>query len=278
MGAEDTSLPDAPPDRPATDRVSIVDLVFAGELAGRRRRLLLGATMVLVFYATVFGLLGRLGRSAGAWSAEMAARVHDAIAVERAVDIKPPPPPPAPRPDPPVAAAKPVPRAARTPVAHAKPAAPAQAGHLAAAAPDPLDFTGWAFIVGAGSSHAGGNTTSTGTSLTPATGNVAPDGKGEGAVAARGRARPVSLDQSAWSCPWPAEADARQVDEETVVLRVAVGSDGRADRVEVVADPGFGFGRAARQCALATRFEPARDIVGQPVAALSPPIRVHFFR
>jgi len=44
----------------------------------------------------------------------------------------------------------------------------------------------------------------------------------------------VSLDQAAWNCPWPAEADARQVDQETVVLRVAVGADGRADRATSV--------------------------------------------
>jgi hypothetical protein len=41
---------------------------------------------------------------------------------------------------------------------------------------------------------------------------------------------------------------------------------------------GFGFGPAARLCALRSRFEPARDVAGQPIAAHSPPIRVHFFR
>ena len=68
------------------------------------------------------------------------------------------------------------------------------------------------------------------------------------------------------------------MNEQTVLLRAAVRADGRAERVDVLADPGFGFGAAARSCALATRFEPARDPAGQPVAALSPPIRVHFFR
>ncbi|HEY6477672.1 MAG TPA: ferric siderophore ABC transporter substrate-binding protein, partial [Polyangia bacterium] len=139
----------------------------------------------------------------------------------------------------------------------------------------PLDFTGSAFIVGSGPSYAGGTTTSSGTSKQPVSGPVAPNGTGGGA---RSRARPVSLDQAAWSCPWPAEADARQVDQETVVIRVAVAADGRPDRVEVVEDPGFGFGQAARQCALATRFGAARNAAGESVAALSPPIRVHFFR
>jgi protein TonB len=89
----------------------------------------------------------------------------------------------------------------------------------------------------------------------------------------------VTLDQASWSCPWPAEADARQVDQETVVIRVAVRADGRVDHVDVLQDPGFGFGRAARDCALASRsFAPALDAQGAPVAAQSPPIRVHFFR
>jgi protein TonB len=59
---------------------------------------------------------------------------------------------------------------------------------------------------------------------------------------------------------------------------VTVGADGRADRVDVLSDPGFGFGTAARLCALRTPFAPALNSTGQPVAAASPPIRVHFFR
>jgi protein TonB len=111
----------------------------------------------------------------------------------------------------------------------------------------------------------------------PVDGPVAPNAVGKPAVA-RDRSRPVTLDEAAWSCPWPAEADALQVNEQTVVLRVFVRADGRADRVDVVSDPGFGFGSAARSCALATRFPPARDSSGQPIAANSPPIRVHFIR
>ena len=94
----------------------------------------------------------------------------------------------------------------------------------------------------------------------------------------RSRARQVSLDQSAWNCPWPAEADVEQVNEQTVVLRASVRADGQADRVDILSDPGFGFGAAARLCALRTRFEPAQDVAGQPITAHSPPIRVHFFR
>jgi len=261
----------------AEDPVRIVDLVFAGEVGGRGRRLLSGALVVVGCYAALFAIASRFGRSAGPWSAEMAARVHDAVAAERAIDVTPPPPPA------PVAAPEPAqgerPHAMRVARAtHGRPAAPAQAGQLAATSPEPVDFTGSAFVVGVGASYAGGSTTSQGTSKIPADGNVAPGGTGDGNGAARSRARPVALDQAAWSCPWPAEADAQQVNEQTVILRATVGADGRADHVDVLSDPGFGFGAAARLCALRTRFEPAHGAAGQPLAALSPPIRVHFFR
>jgi protein TonB len=94
----------------------------------------------------------------------------------------------------------------------------------------------------------------------------------------RSRARALTLDQSAWNCPWPAEADAEQVNEQTVVLQARVGADGRAEHVDLLSDPGFGFGAAASLCALRTRFEPAWDGAGQPISSESPPIRVHFFR
>jgi protein TonB len=149
---------------------------------------------------------------------------------------------------------------------------------LAAASPEPVDFTGIAFIVGSGTSYAGGPTTSTGNNRVAVLGATSPWTTGSGLVGVRSRARPVALDQSAWNCPWPTEADAEQINEQTVVLQASVRADGRADRVEVFSDPGFGFGAAARLCALRTRFEPARDSAGQPIPAQSPPIRVHFFR
>jgi protein TonB len=268
-----SDLPAAHAGRPSA---SIVDLVFAGKTDGAGRRLALGGVFVLACYAGLFLGVSRLGRSAGPWSAEMAARIHEAVAAETAVDLTPPPPPP------PVASPEPKaesPRLVR--VAHAlraRPAAPAQAGQLAAASFEPADFTGTAFVVGVGSTYAGGTTTSRGTSKTPPMGTVAPSGTGDGAARARSQARPVSLDQEAWNCPWPADADAQQVNEQTVVLRAAVGVDGHVEHVDVLSDPGFGFGAAARLCALRTRFEPARAPAGEPIAAVSPAIRVHFFR
>jgi protein TonB len=273
-----TFVTDLPAESPGRPSPSIVDLVFAGKTGGGARRLALGALTVLACYVGIFVAVSRFGRSAGPWSAEMAVRIHEAVAAETAVDVTPPPPPPPPPPPSPEPKAE-SPRLARAAHApHARPAAPAQAGQLAAASPEPADFTGAAFVVGVGSTYAGGSTTSHGTSKTPARGIVAPGGHGDGGASARSQARAVSLDQAAWNCPWPAEADAQQVNEQTVVLQAAVGVDGRVERVDVLADPGFGFGPAARLCALRTRFEPARAAAGQPIAAVSPPIRVHFFR
>jgi protein TonB len=255
--------------------------VFAGEPRAAGRRVGGALVVVITLYAGGYAVVKGMGRSLGPWSAEMAARVHDAIALDRAVDMTPPPPPP-PAPAPPTVARAVVSapaRAARTPRAvRPAPAAPAQAAQLAAAEPAPADFTGTAFVVGSGATFAGGTTTAHGTSRTPATGVVAPGATRGSGTAGPSRARAVSLDEAAWSCPWPAEADAQQVNEQTVVLRASVRADGRAERVDVLSDPGFGFAAAARLCAMATRFEPAHNPEGQPVAALSPPIRVHFYR
>jgi protein TonB len=210
----------------------------------------------------------------------MAARIHEAIAMERAVEVTPPTPapPPASAPAPEVPHIS-VSRSVRAPHAReARATAPAQAGQIVAASPEPADFTGTAFIVGSGTSYAGGATTSSGTGRKAALGPVAPQAPGSAPSSVRSRARAVTLDQSAWNCPWPAEADAEQVNEQTVVLQASVGADGRANRVDVLSDPGFGFGAAARLCALHTRFEPAREAAGQPIPAQSPPIRVHFYR
>jgi protein TonB len=280
------SLPDTDRegDEPLRPAERIVDIIFAGEPAGRGRRSAIAFGTVLAVLGTVGVLTARMGPSAGPWSAEMAARIHDAIATQRTVELTPPaPPPPVARPASATASTARVPHLPleRPAPAHGRPApaAPARAGALAAAAEAPADFTGTAFVVGNSAAYAGGTTMRSGTSRAPVAGAVAPGGTGNGATSDPGRlARPVSLDQSAWSCQWPSEADAQQIDEQTVVLRVTVRPDGRAERADIVSDPGFGFGQAARFCALATRFEPARDTAGHPMRATSPPIRVHFFR
>jgi protein TonB len=88
----------------------------------------------------------------------------------------------------------------------------------------------------------------------------------------------VALGERSWSCPWPREAEAQRIDEQTVVIKVVVDPDGTVASATVVSDPGHGFGRAAVACALHTRFIPARDRDGRPIRAESPSVLVRFTR
>ncbi len=82
-----------------------------------------------------------------------------------------------------------------------------------------------------------------------------------------------------WSnCPFPPEADSEQIDSAVVTLVVTVRPDGSALSATVTADPGHGFARAARMCALARRYIPGRDRDGTPTTKTTPPITVRFSR
>ena len=126
----------------------------------------------------------------------------------------------------------------------------------------------------------GGATAGARRSTAPVTGSVDihPPPSRRPAVSAPALSRPVALLEGNWACPWPAEADAAQIDEQTVVIRVRVGAEGAVEAADLVADPGVGFGRAALACARQTHFQPARDAGGAPIVAWSSPIRVHFTR
>jgi protein TonB len=82
----------------------------------------------------------------------------------------------------------------------------------------------------------------------------------------------------AWDCPFPAEADSEQIDDAVAKIRVSVAPDGAPARVEVVQDPGHGFGRAARQCAMRRRYLAALDRDGAPVPGVTSAITVRFTR
>jgi protein TonB len=260
----------------AGPRGGVAEVVFAGDSGRRGLHLGACAAGILAAYGAVIVTAGWRGAPAGRRRAETAARLRDAIAAsERVVDLTPPAreraPPTAPRPATRAPAVTRTARAVRTP-GPPRPAssAPSAAGRQASLPEEPVDFTASVFIVGGGTAARAAGDAPGGGAGAP----VSRDASGPPAS----RARAVALDQAAWSCPWPAEADAEQVNERTVVLRVSVRPDGRAGDVDVLSDPGLGFGPAARACALATRFEPARDADGRPVAAPSGPIRVHFFR
>ncbi|MFP2934736.1 TonB family protein, partial [Pyxidicoccus sp. 3LG] len=158
-----------------------------------------------------------------------------------------------------------------------RPPRPAQAAEVVAAkeADAPLDFTGFDIATGKAQRYAGGVTASRGTSAT-AVNEATAEGTGDGEGASQARA--VRLPARNWSCPWPREADALRIDEQTVVMRVVVDASGRVTSSELLSDPGNGFGSAALECARHARFDPALDRSGQAYAAASPPIRVRFKR
>jgi periplasmic protein TonB len=80
-----------------------------------------------------------------------------------------------------------------------------------------------------------------------------------------------------WRCPFPPEADSDQVDEAAAIIQVTVGADGKAQTANILQDPGHGFGREARQCAMREAYVPALDRDGKAVAS-SKKFRVKFER
>jgi protein TonB len=203
-------------------------------------------------------------------------------------ETPPPPPPPVPEAEHKADQAPP-PRPAPHEAPPPPPPAPAQAGKVLTAEPDPnepVDLTGNTIVTGNADAYAGGTTTSGGTSTTAVRGPAGPTGApaGKGPVAAA--PAPAGPDRSRaavlgggkeWSCPFPPEADAAQVDEARVALEVQIGVDGSAGAVNVLKDPGYGFGRAARQCALRQQHSPALDHDGTPQPSTIR-VNVHFSR
>jgi protein TonB len=189
-----------------------------------------------------------------------------------------PPAPPAPIPPQPTPALLPPARvAARSHKPPTNPPPRAEATPIRAQQPEPsgpVDFTRDVFVSGTAQVFAAGVASSNGTG-TAAGRKLEVAAPGTRATDASSS---VSLQSDAWSCPWPGEADAERIDEQTVVIRVVVDAAGNADSVTVVSDPGHGFGSAAISCAMRTRFTPATDPEGKPVRAKSPPIRVRFTR
>lgn len=160
-------------------------------------------------------------------------------------------------------------RQARPKVREAAPAA-ARAARVLTADPDPdepIDMTGNAFVQGSADNYAGGVTASKGTSAVAVHDlRALPDGvgQGQGKVAADLSRIASPLDKS-WNCPFPPEADVEQINTQRVTVDVKVSTSGKALEAQVVGDPGFGFGPAAKRCALRQRYQPALARDGQPV-------------
>lgn len=198
--------------------------------------------------------------------------------VVQAVVAKPRPQPIAPRPAAPAPIVQPAQVAPSEPkVAPPEEVAPEPAPAIDAAAP--------ALVASEGTSsshsivhHAGGALGANGRGGSLA-GRGIPGGSGEGQPSAtRGTGYPVQLPLKEWRCPWPSEAEYEDFDEQVVAIQVLVAANGQVEKADILADPGYGFGRAARDCARRARFVPARDALGNTIRAKSPPIRVRFVR
>jgi protein TonB len=204
-------------------------------------------------------------------------------------EAPPPPPPPTAEPEHKAEPAAPPPRPAPHEAPPPPPPAPAQAGKVLTAEPDPnepVDLTGNTIVTGNADSYAGGTTSANGTNATAVRGPVAVRGAAAGTAAVAAPAAPPGPDLSRaaklggggeWNCPFPPEAEAALVDDAYVMLKLHIGADGTADDVTVIKDPGYGFGRAAKQHAQRLRHTPALDHDGNAVAT-SISVRVHFTR
>jgi protein TonB len=228
-----------------------------------------GALALLGLWALDLDRRPRLAR-------EPAARIPVEISLDETTEPRRPPPVPPALPEREAAPRRPSARHISHPSdARAPEAELAQAATVVGRDPSgPVDLTSETVVVGAANAYAGGATQTQGKGTAPASPRPA---SGDSA-AGLGPPVPVGLATQSWSCPWPSEAEAIPIDEETVVIRVVVRPDGSTESVTIVSEPGHGFGDAAATCAMRTRFTPARAAGGQPLRAWSPPIRVRFTR
>jgi periplasmic protein TonB len=235
-----------------------------------------GSTLLLV------GLMAMTSVFAWLHTTRLAAEAPEEIDVMK--EDPPPPPPPIERESKPEPAA-PAPHHAR----EAPPPAPAQAAKVLTQEPDPnepVDLTGNTIVQGNADAYAGGFTTANGTNANAVRAAAAPTGApgGTGAVRPappvtgpeRARRASVNVSDTEWNCPFPAEANAEQIDDARVPIQVDVRPDGTPAAVRVLRDPGHGFAREAQRCAMSKRFLPALDHDGSPIAGTTNSFVVHF--
>lgn len=208
--------------------------------------------------------------------AGIAREVQASLAVTEMVDVELPPAAPEVAEKPPEPEPPPTPVPARAQPKEAKPEEPtpaaAVAGQVLAAADEALDF-GDTFVAGTGDSYAGGVTERVGTStravrdVNARAGGVAP---AVSAAPARDLSRaPRLAGGMEWDCPFPPEADDASVDHAVVTLRVDVSATGQVRAVQATADPGYGFAREARRCAMSKRWSVGLDRDGHSVDAIA---------
>ena len=138
------------------------------------------------------------------------------------------------------------------------------------------------FVTGPGDTYAGGVTSSLGRSIASVHGSGQLDGI---VMAAPPPPKPAGPDRSrpawlvtnvVWDCGFPPHVDPKEISYAAVVVSVTVKPNGRPESVEVVEDPGHGFGELAKRCALAHEFIPALDREGRPLRATTRPFTIGF--
>lgn len=153
----------------------------------------------------------------------------------------------------------------------------ARAGRVIAAEPSaavddtPVDFS---IVQGAANAYVGGTTSSTGTSDAPVRGPVTP----KAAVSSRGIAVAASPAGSEWDCSALYPSDPNAPNAAAVMVRVRVDARGKPLAVDVMRDPGQGFGSAASTCAMRQTYQPARNEDGQDVPGQTKPFLIRFHR
>ncbi len=152
----------------------------------------------------------------------------------------------------------------------------------AAADDEPLDLTGFTMNSGNNENLVSGDVSNKGVRRKRAVKNARHDGTvrvTKGTAPAVNRSRAARRVSDTWDdCGFPEEADQEQVHQAWVRIVVNVDATGRAKRVDIVKDPGFGFGHLAKKCALRKRYRPALSRAGQPVASTLGPFGVEFRR
>lgn len=87
-----------------------------------------------------------------------------------------------------------------------------------------------------------------------------------GAVSLDRSRRAGLADSARWDCPFPAEAESEGIERAKAVLRVEIDALGQPQKVIVTDDPGHGFGREARRCAMRRRWISRLDRSGAPAS------------
>ena len=295
-----TSALEDPPDsfvearqeaRPATPFAKSLDFGREAEKAGQP----VGLVLATLFH----GLLGLVVLTSLLDLRTFAEQVQD-VAQSRfdttfdiAIDEPKPEPEPEPEPEePPPPVPEEAPAVAPDPTdvpEEPAPAAAETAAVLTAPTDAPLDLTDQGILSGSGTRFSGGVSAADGTATTAVRKQTAiANGVQGGRGTAPAAPPPPTVDKSQpaglilgddWSnCPFPPEADAEQQNQAVVRLVIVVGPDGRPSSVNVLSDPGYGFGQAARQCAMRKRYTPGLDALGKPVSKATPPFRVRFQR